>query len=498
MEERQAICSLLIELDGANTTAYNEEITSIAEQLAIDEGRWIVDSTRIYVDTDALIRWAKRELQEDFGRYRDLAGVEVGHAQSFEDVLRELLDANPANRSGYIPENEAEAVLFSMLRRLGQEFLSNPMFGLDFNLSKRVRHQSFIGLIRGPIEANQLITTRESEAGEYHRNEYWLGKFAKGQNEIDAALRKFAAHFDDTLTAAKDKSLHLRSTEKPEGLIVLNLSSGLIAIARGIIGLGVSFDEFVSSAITILWSALEVSLLATRELISIELKAQLIEGFDELRASVRKVAEGDPAFLEFDAAAGNGSADVQNKLDEAASWFQHADRIRQETAFTLEQVVKIAVETALKSQRNYEPILNYEVDGDLMMYAGNLVFVHDVLFVALGNAQKHSGLKTPRIDVRVRHDADASTLTIQAICESRSINRPANEKRVIAIRTLIESGSIAPRTRKEGGSGFVKLAAVVGQSRKGGIDFGYTEDGRFHLTVTYGLANLPEGTARAA
>ena len=104
------------------------------------------------------------------------------------------------------------------------------------------------------------------------------------------------------------------------------------------------------------------------------------------------------------------------------------------------------------------------------MYAGNLV-LHDVLFVALGNAQKHSGLKTPKIDVHVRYDDEALTLMIEAICDSRAANRPDSEKRVKAISALIDSGSLAPRTRKEGGSGFVKLAAVVGQSKKGRIDF---------------------------
>lgn len=492
MEERQAICALLIELDEKNSISYNEEITSIAEQLAIDEGQWIVDSTRIYVDTGALVRWAKRELQEDFGRYRDLIGVEIEQPQSFDDVLRELIETNPANRAAFTPENEADAVLVSILRRLGQEFLSNPLFGLDFNLSKRIRHQSFVGLIRGPLDTNQIITTRESEVGEYKRNEYWIQKFLKGREEIDKALRIFSAHFDDTLTKTKDVSLHLRSPEKPDGLIVLNLSARQIAIARAIIGLDVTFEGFLHFAVTILWRALDASLEAARHLISVELKAKLIQHFDELRASVRKASDGDLAFFEFDAAVGGGSAEVQAKLDEAANWFQHADRIRHETTFTLEQVVKIAVDTALKSQRNLSPELNYKVEGNFLMYAGNLIFVHDVLFVALGNAQKHSGFKSPKIDVHVRYDEEASTLMIETICDSRASNRPASEKRIEAIKTLIDSGLIAPRTRKEELSGFVKLAAVVNQSKKGSMDFGYTNDGRFRLSVVYGLTNIPE------
>lgn len=492
MEERQAICSLLLELDPKNTTHYNEEITNIAEQLAIDEGQWIVDSTRIYVDLEALNRWAQRELTEDFGRYIDLVGVEVGHVQSFEDVLRELLETNPASKSIYVPETEAEAVLVSMLRRLGQEFLSNPMFGLDFNLSKRVRHQSFIGLIRGPLETAQLITSRESEAGDYHTNSHWLNKFTKGKDEIDVALKKFATFFDDTLIDAKDTALHLRSAEKPEGLIVLNLSAHHIAIARGVIKLAPSFTEFLAVAIVILWTAIDASLQSARDLISIQLKTQLTNGFDELRASVRTVAEGDEAFWEFDSAVGLGSAEVQTRLDEAANWFQRADKIRAETTFTLDQVVKIAADTALKSQRNYSPNLQYEVEGDILLYAGNLIFVHDVLFVALGNAHKHSGLKSPTVNVHVRHDPISSTLEIEAVCDTRGSSRAVNEEKIKAIRSLIDSGSIAPHTRKEGQSGFVKLAAVVGQSPKGKIEFGYTLDGRFRLAVTYAVANLPE------
>ncbi len=491
LEERQAICSLLRDIDPKNVDIYNEEITDLANRLAIDEGQWIVDSTRIHVDTDALSRWADRELMEDFGRYRDLANVQIDDAQSFDDVLRELIDTIPSHRSGFTPETEADAVLFSILRRLGNEFLSNPTFGLDFNLSKRVRHQSFIGLIRGPIEMNQLITTRGSENGEYNENSFWLNKFSKtgpqGREQIAQALRKFAAHFDDTLTQAKDARLHLRSQEKPSGMLVLDLSARLVSLARAIIGLDVSFEEFLSSATALLWRALDPSLESVRHFIAGSLKQSLIEGFDTLRAEVRKVAEQDSAFLEFDAAVGNGSAEVQKRLDEASSWFQHADSLGTDTVFTLEQVVRIAVDTALKSQRNYSPDVSHEVEGDILIHSSSLIFVHDVLFVALGNAQKHSGLKTPKVNVKVRWDEPDNTLVVKVVCDSKGSNRAANEKKIESIRELIASGKIAPRTRREGESGFVKLAAVVGQSKKGKIDFGYTDDSRFQLTVTYAI-----------
>ncbi len=501
MEERQAICSALSHVDPDNADTYADEIALIANALLLDDGRWIVDSTRIHVDSDALIRWAVRELAEDYERYRDLVQVDVAAPQSFEDVLREL-KSHPSQQSNFTPDNEADAVLVSILRRLGDEFLTNASFGLDFYLSKRIRHQSFIGLIRGPLEFAGLITTRESEAGEYHRNEQWIGSFTwlstDERDRIDQALRTFATKFDETLTEAKDTHFHLRTVDKPLGMIFLSLNDRLIGLARAIIRMDFSFREFLGVAVPVLWTAIEPSLAAIRTLISGDIKAKLIHEFDIVRATVREVAESDPAFLEFDAAMGRGSAEVQVKLDEAANWFVHADTLRQHQLFTLEQMLQIGVDTALKSQRGYSPKITHVAEGELQLHAPNLVFVHDALFVALGNAHKHSGLKSPQIDVRAIWDEPGATLTLEIISDCRQSNRSEKENQANAIRKAIADGAHAPRTRTEGGSGFAKLAAVVNQSERGRIDFGFTPQGRFRLEVTYAVLLPAQELADAA
>ena len=146
MEERQSVCAALRFLDPANAGDCEAEVVSISNQLALAEGQWIVDRTRIHVNIDALTRWATKELSEDYARYRDLLPVEVGAEQNFDEVIKEIVSSVPFQHTTFTPENEADAVLVSILRRLSEEFLTNPSFGLDFYLSKRVRHQSFIGL----------------------------------------------------------------------------------------------------------------------------------------------------------------------------------------------------------------------------------------------------------------------------------------------------------------------------------------------------------------
>ncbi len=54
------------------------------------------------------------------------------------------------------------------------------------------------------------------------------------------------------------------------------------------------------------------------------------------------------------------------------------------------------------------------------------------------------------------------------------------------------------RTRKEGLSGFIKIATVTCQSSKGKIWFGYISDEEFLLSVTYALLLTTELSNEAA
>lgn len=488
--ERRAICERLVELDPANSD-FADEIAQIDEEIAIDEGRWIVGTTRIHVDIEAFNRWARREIAEDFARYCDLIAVQLDKQQNFDDVLKEL-EANPAQRTQFTPENEADAVLVSMLRRLGDEFLTNPNFGLDFYLSKRIRHQSFIGLIRGPLEFSNLITTRESETGDYHVNAHWLAKFSTmpqaSLEAIDRAIRIFAARFDDTLLAAKDHRFHIRSSEYPAGLLRITISPALIALVRALVRAEAGFEDFLATATAVFWAALEPSLAEARKLISEEIKSEITDGVDTLRASVRRIAESDPAFLEFDAEVGQQSTAVQQALDEAAGWFTHLDPEVYRRSFSLEQAVAIAVESALKCQRGFDPMLVKRIEGDLQLSASSMVFIHDVIFVALSNIHNHAGMREPRVELSVRWDEPQSTLRIEVSNEGRPSNRIEKAKNLGAIRDLIERREFSARTRREGGTGFLKLAAVVTQSDKGSINFDLAHDGNFKLEIVYSLS----------
>jgi len=496
MEERLKVCVSLRFLDPMNEDKYKEEITLITHQQLMDEGQWIVDRSRIHVDVDALKRWATRELSEGFNRYRDLLDVDIGSSLKLDDFFKELMTESVAKEKPFVPETEADAILVIILRQLSHEFLNNSSFGLDFYLSKRIRHQSFIGLIRGPVEFANLITTRETEAGGYHRNEEWIGKFvgtnAETKEAINDAFTKFATKFDDTLTAAKENSFQIYSPDKPNGLVSLNLSPQIIFLLRSITQSDERLSDFINTVVSILWAGVEPSLTAVRQLINKDIKIQIAGAFDELRASVAKrVSHEDVAFQEFDMVIGKCSADVQAQLDVSSQWFMRTadvDSIGVDREFELEQMVNIAIEIALKCQRVFNPKVHIEViDGDTQMDASTLVFLHDVMFVALDNIRAYSGLKKPKVSVIALVDPEEEIFKLEVCNESKKQNRVETEKKLKEIRKLIDARSFGRRTRSEGGSGFLKLAAVVHQSTKGRIDFGYNESGEFQLTVVYSL-----------
>ncbi|MBB5320529.1 hypothetical protein [Marinobacter oulmenensis] len=503
MEERQAICAVLRELDPLRSSDYEEEIAIISNQLAHHDVQHIVDSTRIYVDTDALTRWALRELSEDIERCRDLALVDFDDQVNFDDLFDDLSHASQKLDESFKPETESELLLLKIFDRMREEFLNNPSFGLDFFLSKRVRHQSFIGFIRGPLEFSKLITNKDTKYGKYSHNDEWVNRLApstpESRNALLNSFSKFSERFDGILQNAKNNKFQINSQEKPEGLISLDISAHTIRLAQIIFRLDLSVEEFISTAIAVCWAQLEVSLSRARSYISSTLKSDVAQTFDELRTSIKRKAGGSDRALEADMQIGQKSNEVQRKLDETKKWFSHRDIEQYKRSFKLDHIVNIAIDSSLKCHRSFDPDIRANVEqGDMQMAASVLVFINDAISAGISNSEKHAGLKRPKIDIDVVPFPESKRLMVKVVTDSRPSNKDANLSRLREIEQLIADGNFHRRSRKEGGSGFIKLAAVVKQSDRGSIQFGFEKDGRFNLTVFYSLIFQKSGQSNEA
>lgn len=495
LSERQEICASLRFIDTNNSSVYADEIIAITNQQALDEGRRIVDTTRIYVDLDGLNRWANDELFEDYARFRDLLDVNLDIEKHFDELMDDIIHDKTISKNKILSQDESDVVLLDIFSRLSDEFLNNSVFGLDFYLSKRIRHQSFIGLIRGPLEFSHIITTKDTENGIYLNNTYWMNQFSfldnKSQNEASEIFTTFSEKFDTILLAAKDKKFHILSKEYPEGLIYPSYNENLLEMIRLVPRMEQSdlLDDFLLLAYPLLWDSLEPSLLNARNYIDINLKNNISKLIEELKSKVLSLTLINSAQKDFIATLNDASSKVQLSLEEAKNWFKRKnDSELNKKLFALDQVVKIATESALKCQKSFHPTISNNIEnGDVLLTASALVFVHDVLFVALDNARAHSGLVKPTVNIAANNITDDKKLVLKITSSASWLNRSSNTRKINDIKSAIASNSYGSRSKREGKSGFIKIAAVVKQSNKGTIDFKFDEHGNFVLEVTYSL-----------
>lgn len=492
LEERSKICHILTEIDPKQAKNYIAENTDIQQQLTLADGQMIVDSSRIFVETAQLKRWADRNLSEEYSRYRDLAELDIGNFRALDEVLAGIVNSQLQGHLQYVPESEADVLLMDILSKIKNEFLTNASFGLDFFLSKRIRHQSFIGSIRGPLEFSELITTRVDLFGEYKPNFIWVNKLAVSspapRSDLIKAFEVFAQKFDTALLDAKDRYFQVRTREAPNGLISLALTANIVELAKSMVPLDSSFDDFMNTAEALLWVGLEPALAVTRSYISEELKGKLTIAMDELRATVKSQIGSTNEFLAFDAEVGRRSNEVQVKLEEISGWFKRTNLDFADKVFDLYEAIQMSQKFALSCLPGFSPQLEIApIESDVKVKAESLVFLHDLILIALQNAKDHSGLKNPKVCTMVTVNAAEGSLSIRVESEIRSSLRESAKKGADEKARMILEGKSAFRSRKEGGSGFFKLAAITSQSSKGKLDFGVSMLGQFYLDVQYSL-----------
>lgn len=490
-QERIKILENLTTVDNKYSDIYRQEIMKIRYRMLLDEGQRLVAASRIHVDTESFKKWAIDEISEDFERYLDLLKIE-GHIQNtdYSEILQNMIDSGPSE-STFKPISDADALLMNIVRKLQSEFLFNSSFGLDFFLSKRIRHQSFIGMLRAPLEKSQLITTKTTENGSYRDNEFWLDKLCNSDNICRENLRSifndFSKSFDECLINLKDEKLQLKSDDKPLGLIQSSFSSNLIEILK------VYFDSTLSDSldtfIDLLWASINSSLMKTREYITATITQQIGLQFDKLKAQVKKELPNiEYDFYDFDLKISQCGRDVQAALVEVGAWFTRSDLEAHTKYLSPQEIIQIAFDTAKKCLDKPLNNLKYEVDtskssNELKIPFSNLPFINDVLFTLLNNVLRHSYLESPDIICVISFNESLKTLNIsmQNTCSPKSKSK--NIAIVNEIRELIESNNFSSRTRLEGRSGLIKLANLATQSKQSSIKFDFIGDSKFSVDL---------------
>lgn len=491
--EREAICAVLAQIDPSHTEDYEDELFGLVHQRNILEGLQIVDKNRLHVDTDAIARNFERLHSEEYARYLDLQRAGIGVSGNYDDVVREIVQqARQGKQILFVPENEGDNAFVRLVGIVLDDFLHNASYGLDYFLSKRVRHQSFVGLIRGPLEFEQIISTKETAESEYKENDHWLAKLgALSDNErgaVSLAFRGFSDSFDKAVFDIKDRLFHVKSSEHPDGIFEVPVTTVSLLLARAVVKGTTSPAEFAAAICEILWVQIEPNLKMAREVISGHLKNQVAELIDKLKLDLAGAASHDSSFSELQVALGRASGAVQTALSEAEAWFNRPNIAQASRLFTLQDAVDIAIQSAKKLHKGFDADISAQVQGDLSLLAGDMVFLTDAVFIAFSNVRAYCGLKTPKVVVSSWVDVAAEQLHLEIVNDTNPRQRsPEQDAKLASLRAKIDAGDFDKQVRREGGTGFLKLAAVVSQSSKGALSFGYSDETHFRVSVAWSV-----------
>lgn len=115
-----------------------------------------------------------------------------------------------------------------------------------------------------------------------------------------------------------------------------------------------------------------------------------------------------------------------------------------------------------------------KVEGDVDLDAADLLLLTDAIFIGLDNVKAHCGMRRDaKVHIRCNVNPTDGMLHLDV---RNTVNAGARteqaEQKLRQIRNLIREGNIGKGARKEGGSGFLKLAAALRYSAGGGWNLG--------------------------
>ena len=499
-DERRKIWAALVELDESNGERYREEIAEITKNLRLEEGVRLLDQSRIFVDEEAFEIWAKREVEENYERFRSLDRHGIGFDQrEFSDALRRFIETQEPMPAQFlsIPKGEADQLLLVIITTLKDAFLKNPTFGLDSYLSVRVRHGTISGMLRGPLEAHNLILQRVGVRGSYVDNGYWpevfLDASADGLDQVANAIAEFSEAYDALIDDLRNR-LQIRSDEQPTGLLFIDLNAVHIHLLRGLLRTDMSFDGFVSQCADVFWAVLDPRLEDVQAFIDTDLKNSIATLREQLEKKLQ-TATGGGRVPELIDAVGQAFTALQAVLDNLKSWFERGGS-SSAAVFPMDGVVDIALEAVRSTYVNFIPEVEKHIGIDVSVATASIAVISDIIFTALDNVYSHAGNKRdPKVAIRIT-DFDGERMEIEIKNDlDPGVDLVEVRQRTKEAETKMQGNQYQTEVvATEGGTGLLKLKNRVDPSGQSpdAVKFGVDEDGRFWVAVKLGFYRLSQ------
>lgn len=479
---RAELLRQLSQLHTAKEPYYLREAEEVEEALQVDDGIDVLDDSKVYVDEQTVLNFANKELEADFQRYLNLVASGIGVAESLNEVLKGF--NKPSAKTFQIPKNDADDLLAEMVGAILHRFLFDPAAGLDIIVGRRIRHGTISGELRGFLEKVELIGHKARTGANYGPPPKVVTLTAKMDAKktriINASFSRFSESIDQLVGLLRDEYFHVQSPAKQRGIFDLQLNPPVLALARSVAQTCTTISHFSKECLDLFWFTLSFRLTASRPTIESEIKKSLQTIFGKLVNQLRALGVSDAAFL---SELQQASEELQRRATTISTWIRVPKVSVEGKTYAMQRVVDVAVAVVTGQRPGFKPIVNAKVPDDLALDTHGFSIVSDALYIAFDNVGQHSGKKLDNhIDVDISFDASTSLLSFSIISDVAGSTKTAEkEGRLAEFRSDINKRMFGERAREDRHSGLFKLAALVGQSEKTSISFGFIDDKRFYL-----------------
>lgn len=496
-DERMSVLQLLLNWDNERALEYAEAIRSLTFEQTLQRGLERIDQTRVFVNDSAITRWAEKELEQDYERWRRLSESSSG-GHAVDDLLRQYAldptNVEVLNEFANGKPTAADTVLINLIDRLYKRFLLDPIDGLDTYLSVRIRHGSLRGTVLGPLEEQGLLYSNSGfseEAFDSRWNEV-LRLHPGDKVRLIAMIQDFSRDIRKIVDELVEERVQVQSVEKPNGAfkqVIPPHAAKVIAVLLA--ERPPSFHVFLYNGYFVFWKLIEQGLDELRAYVNEGFAAALHTRVEILIQDLRALGQ---EYLPLVTTLTTASTMTKSQCDTVAEWFQlpsmvGGDRYQLPDAIEIARVATKNVHRAFPAKVE---ILMLPATS-LPLTTSALAVLMECLFVIFENAWNHSGLASDLPPIQLHADFDSVESLLTLTCRT---SMSAKRKKVLLdgelnnLRTKYLGELPIELISVEGGSGFPKLArltrAVSRDACPRPFDFGIEGD-RWYTRLTVPL-----------
>lgn len=482
--ERMEVCKALIALDPGAAETYEDELIELTRRLSIEKAVLQVESSRIYADAQGLERYCRSMFKDLFLRYMDYRkSVAVIDGGSLEKTVDELLRTRDLKKIQSFLENydvSSEALLLELIEGLADAFLNAPRYGIDSFIGSRIRHGSFEGAFRDPIEVAKLITKIDSKTGDYESNGYWLSAVSDPSacQALDSLLKTFSRNVDAILDEAVSKYLFVQSKEHPHGIVVLwrdldakrTLLKSWIIEVKGALGEEATIEQlFYFCLHRFFFPSLEVTLQSSANFIETTVYTRILSELDKLVVQINKQKSFPIGGLL--AAISVLRESMSAAKEKVVRWFGLSAKEEASYSFTLQTAIEIGFKSVQNLHSRFHAALEWSVDdaANVILHPQAFQVINDVSYLIFGNVFEHSGyfsrtlyrVDDPVIGVQI-FSSESSLIGIKIVSPiARDEDLSTIEANCEAARGKISSSAYEQVVKQKKRTGLVRLASRI-------------------------------------